>query len=109
MLIIHDDRTIELTRGDTAYITVSISDYKFDIGDVIKFCVKRRATDTEYLFKKVVEVQESAEVVVIKIEPKDTKEALFKDYVYDVEYINKNGDVNTIIPVNIFRILKEVC
>lgn len=109
MLIINNDEVIELTRGDTAYITISIPDYKFDIGDIVKFCVKRRATDTEYLFKKVIEVQENTEAVVVKIEPNDTKTALFKDYVYDVEYINKNGDVNTIIPINIFRILKEVC
>lgn len=77
-------------------------------GETIKFCVKRRATDTEYLFQKIIEIESDTEAVEVKIEAEDTKNASFKDYVYDVEYVNTIGDVNTIIPIGLFRILKEV-
>ena len=109
MFIINEDNSIEITRGDTAYITVYIPDYVFDVGDIIKFSVKKRATDPQYLFQKEIEVSQKEEVVVIKILPSDTKLASFGDYVYDVEYTNgKTGDVNTIITINKFKILKEV-
>ena len=109
MFIINEDKSIEITRGDTAYITVSIPDYKFKINDIIKFGVKKRASDGEFLFLKTIEITEETEAAVVKILPEDTKEAIFGTYLYDVEFTDGiTGDINTIIPINNFVILKEV-
>lgn len=109
MFIINEDYSIKITRGDTAYITVYIPDYTFKVNDIIKFSVKKRATDSEYLFQKIIEITEEAEVAVVKILPEDTKEAMFGTYLYDVEFTDGiTGDINTIIPINNFVILKEV-
>lgn len=109
MFVINENNSIEITRGDTAYITVSIPDYKFKIDDIIKFGVKKRATDTDFLILKTITVTEETEAVVVKILPEDTKQATFGKYVYDVEFINGiTKDVNTIITINDFVILKEV-
>ena len=109
MFIINEDKSIEITRGDTAYLTVSIPDYKFKVNDIIKFGVKKRASDEEFLFLKTIEITEEAEAAVVKISPEDTKEANFGSYVYDVEFIDGiTKDVNTIITINSFVILKEV-
>lgn len=109
MFKIKQDKSIEITRGDTAYLTVSIPDYKFKVNDIIKFGVKKRASDEEFLFLKTIEIAEETEAVAIKILPEDTKKATFGNYIYDVEYTNgQTGDVNTIITINNFVILKEV-
>lgn len=109
MFIIKQDNSIEITRGDTAYLTVSIPDYKFKVNDIIKFGVKKRVTDEDFLFLKTIEIIEETEAVRVKILPEDTKKATFGNYIYDVEYTNgQTGDVNTIITINNFVILKEV-
>lgn len=109
MFIINDDDSIELTRGDTAYIDLTVEDYIFKVGDEILFSVKKRATDEEYIFQKKIIIEEENEMITIKISSNFTKEAKFGDYVYDIQLTQKvNGDISTVVPINKFTIAKEV-
>lgn len=109
MFIINDDKSIEITRGDTAYVAVSITNYTFKVGDIIKMGVKKSANDDMYIFEKQITIDKEKDKAFIKIEPEDTKNAEFGKYVYDVQLTqNTTGDISTFIPINKFIIGKEV-
>ena len=60
MLYINDDGSIELTRGDTARLSVSIQndltgeDYIVSATDTLRFTIKRTVNDTTPYVKKEV-------------------------------------------------------
>ena len=99
---------ITLSRGNTAYINISVKEYKLQIGDVVKFSVKKDINTNEFVFTKEVEISEKCDSVTIKIEPDDTNSYEFGEYIYDVKITRKNGDINTIITPNVFIIDKVV-
>lgn len=109
MLRIGEDNSIQLTRGDTAYLQVPIYDdvtgeeYKMAEGDILTFSVKRNINDTVYCFQKV-----SVGNNTFKIEPEDTKEHDFALYKYDVQLATASGDIYTVIAPTVFKICTEV-
>lgn len=99
---------IHLTRGDTAYLSVEITNqdgthYHIQPGDVVMLSVKRFLTASQYAFQK--NANAAGE---IKILPEDTAGLEFGDYRYDVQLTKANGDVHTVIDTSIFRIGHEV-
>ncbi len=100
---------ISLTRGDTARLTVTITNicddglYVPSPDDVFKLTVKESVYDSNSVFQKV-----STGNPIFKIDPIDTKELDFRRYVYDIELETKNGEVYTIVPYSGFRVTKEV-
>lgn len=109
MLHIDNDGTIQLTRGDTARLTVGITndtdgnEYALESGDELTLTVKKNATDKEPLFQKVLTGTNT-----FHIEPKDTAQAEFGKYKYDVQLTTASGDVYTVIEPTTFSILQEV-
>lgn len=103
MFNIDEKNRIKITRGDTAFITISVDGYEMAENDKLTFSVKYDAEDTEYLFTK-----QADEDNVIHIEPQDTKNAYFDKYIYDIQLTTTNGDVFTIIEPTTFNITKEV-
>lgn len=109
MLHIKADNTIELTRGDTAYIEVPLvySDtgdaYEMKAGDTLTLSVKRTVKDIECCFSKVAEGTN-----MFKILPEDTTDCEFAKYKYDVQLNTADGDVFTVIEPACFTILPEV-
>ena len=104
-----DGNTIILTRGDTARMVVDIFDSNGDPyvpqeGDVIRFAVKKRYTDTSPIFRKVI----PNDTLLLEIDPQDTAEMNFGDHVYDIEITYSNGAVDTFIAEQIFRVTPEV-
>lgn len=98
---------IELTRGDTLYLQLTIIDengneYIPKSGDKLIFTVKSNVYSKEILIEK--EILNNN----IKIEPEDTKKLSYGSYVYDVQLTFANGDVCTIIKPDIFKITSEV-
>ena len=79
---------IKLTRGDTAYLTVPITD---------------TVSAEEYLFQKVIQGSN-----VFKILPTDTSDLRYGTYIYDVQLDMANGDRFTIIEPSNFEITSEV-
>lgn len=109
MLYVNDDGSIELTRGDTARLSVSIQndltgeDYTVSSTDTLRFTIKKTVNDpTPYVTK---EVKGSTQ---FDIRPSDTRDLPYGKYVYDVELTTASGDVYTVIVPTAFKILKEV-
>lgn len=109
MLYIKDNGTIRLTRGDTARLTIPItnsasnSEYIMQSGDVLFFTVKKSAKDINYLFqKKVIGAN------LIHIKPEDTDNLSFGKYKYDVQLTTASGDVYTVIEPSVFEIMEEI-
>ena len=107
MLTIIDGK-ISLTRGDTAYLTVDITnelgeEYAMQSGDTLTLSVKKRYIEPTYSFQAVATGSNT-----IKISPEDTKLLNFGEYVYDIQLNTETGDVYTIVPVNTFEITPEV-
>lgn len=100
---------ISLTRGDTARLTVTITNicddgiYVPSPEDTFKLTVKETVYDSEFIFQKV-----STGNPTFKIDPSDTKQLDFRKYIYDIELETKDGDIYTVVPYSEFRILKEV-
>lgn len=109
MLRILNDNTIQLTRGDTASITVDIFDevayaqYSMASDDTLTLSVKKSVNDRKYYFQKIVTGNNK-----IVIEPDDTKNLGFGAYVYDVQLNKSNGSVSTVIEPATFELLTEV-
>lgn len=101
---------ITLTRGDSAYINVSIKDAKGNTytpgpGDRIRAQVRQDANSTKILFESEIPY----DTLVWHIKPEDTNGAqMGKSYVYDMQIETTEGDVFTFIPVSAFTVSKEV-
>lgn len=109
MLYIEDDNTIRLTRGDTARLSVDVTnfpsgeEYVITDSDTLTLTIKKRESDTQHLVQKVIRGQNC-----FHIEPSDTKDMVFGKYRYDVQLSTSSGDIYTIIEPSNFEILKEV-
>lgn len=89
---------IFLTRGDTAYIQLSLKQngqtYEPSQGDVIRFAVKKKYTDETAIINK----QIPTDTLLLHIEPSDTATLGMNDiYVYDMELTDALGNVDTFI------------
>ena len=99
---------IKLTRGDTARLTVTITDgtgqpYIVQNDDVVTLTVKKDVKDTEVLIEKKLTGGDT-----FHIEPKDTATLDFGKYKYDVQINTAEGEVYTVIPPTTFELLAEV-
>ena len=109
MLYIDKDNTIHLTRGDTARISVPITneqtgaEYEMSKNDNLILTIKKRETDPNVIVQKNIVGSNT-----FHIQPVDTKEMAFGKYVYDVQLTTELGDVYTVIAPSTFEILKEV-
>lgn len=110
MFEIDKNQNIKLTRGDSAYSVVGMVAKKSKVpyvpqsGDVIRFALKKDYEDETVLIRKVI----PNDTLLLHIEPSDTEDLPFGDYVYDIEITKANGDVDTFIDRKIFKITEEV-
>jgi protoporphyrinogen oxidase len=104
MFRVDEDKTIHLTRGDSAVLMITAGDddslYTFRVGDEVRFKVfARKATETVYL-EKTVRVVEAAEFVLINLSKDDTKIGVPinkpTNFWYEVE-LNPNSMPQTIV------------
>ncbi len=105
MLHIDENNNIILTRGDSATIELSITDegmtYDYS-NDLVQLTVKRNTVTEDIIFQKTF----SSNVIII--EPSDTATLRYTDLVFDVQLINSQGGVYTVIPPRKFTIAEEV-
>lgn len=102
-----EDGAISLTRGDTAYLSLDLTDangepFEGSEGDYKTFTVRERVGGT--LLFAITETLDSA----FKITPDMTKELEYGRYVYDIQVTLANGDVFTVVPKNTFKLTEEV-
>lgn len=109
MLHILTGNTIQLTRGDTASLSVAIFNevtqegYSVKENDTLRLTVKENVKSEQILIQK--EVVGTNKLV---IDPEDTKPLTFGKYTYDVELETEFGDISTIIEPSTFEVLPEV-
>ena len=109
MFVIDEEKTIHITRGDTAILSVgaAIGDnpinytpYIFREGDVVRITVCEKKDCSNVVLQKDVTVTEECEAVEIHLEREDTKfgEVISKptDYWYEIE-LNPETSPQTII------------
>lgn len=98
---------IYLTRGDTAMLKIVIKgadreEYTPIETDKVTLTVKKNTGSDDILFQRKVENG------IVTIEPEDTADLSFGDYVYDVCIETESGIVQTFIPPTLFRVMEEV-
>lgn len=90
--------SIKMTRGDTLRVTISMIDeegneYTPMEGDVIRFAAKKYYLDAETKIHKII----PNDTLLLELEPEDTKNLPFGEYVYDIEITFADGVVDTFI------------
>lgn len=107
MLIVNSDNSIELTRGDTARLVVSVVqddgiEYIIQPGDTITLSLKKSVSDAETVLQKKITGGNT-----IHIKPEDTAVLDFGRYKYDVQINTESGDVYTVL-LAFFTLTDEV-
>lgn len=109
MLKVDTNGVIQLTRGDTARLFITIEnetieeEYEVASTDILRLTVRKSVNDPAVAFQKCITGK-----TMFHIEPKDTKRLSFGSYVYDVELTTADGDVYTVVGPAPFELLKEV-
>lgn len=109
MLYVESDGTIRLTRGDTARLTVNVTndidgnEYIIQEEDTLTLTVKKSISDSVASLQKVIHGSNA-----FHIEPADTASLDFGSYKYDIQLTTSGGDVYTVIGPATFTLLKEV-
>jgi len=100
MIAINDDLQIKMFIGDTGSITLGISKngtaYSFIVGDTVYFSVKKTLNQTTYDIQKTITTFSDGKAIIL-IEPDDTNELSTGNYFYDIEYVDGDGIVNTLV------------
>lgn len=94
---------IKLTRGDSFYCQISITEdgqtYEPAIGDSVRFAMKDKIV--------VLEKDIPTDSLVLHLAPDDTSSLAAKEYIYDIELTKANGDVDTFI-TGVFKLMPDV-
>lgn len=105
MLVVNEDFSIYVTRGDSIQLSVSAvrngtAQYEFEPGDVVRIKVFEKKSCDNVVLQKDFGVEERCQEVNIYLESKDTKfgDVISKptDYWYEIE-LNPNTNPQTII------------
>lgn len=108
MLNIDDENNIYLTRGDTAYFDVLLTDeegvaYQMGVDEIIVFSVRRISGKGEVLITK------TSDSPSFELTTNDTKLLSFGKYKYDIFLYNStNEKLDTFIADKIFELGEEV-
>lgn len=97
MFTIDDNYNITLTRGDSLYTTVTMTEdgstYTPEDGDVITFTMQQTYYDETVVLEKEIDTS----TLVLYIAPDDTAELDFGSYVYAIRLTKSDGDVATFL------------
>ena len=105
MLVVHDDNSIYLTRGDIASIQITAlnssgEEYLFKSGDIVRFSIFEKGRYDNLVLRRDVKVTTETKFVSINLSGNDTKIGELinkpKQYWYEVE-LNPDTAPQTII------------
>ena len=101
--------TITMTRGDTARISVFITDaegesYTPGSQDTIRFAMKKDFKEGDPLLLINIPI----DTMMLVINPEDTKNLSYGSYVYDIELTTEAGVVDTFIDRAKLKLTEEV-
>ena len=97
-------KEIQLTRGDTAPLTISAKnkkeDYVFPDGCIVYFRITEAQKEGNVIIERVINVDEPTKIINIELTSEETKFGELinepKEYWYEVS-VENNGEVQTII------------
>ena len=103
---------ISITRGDSAYITFSVTDSSgnrvtLGNGDLIRCQVRDKNIDGDLIFEGDISVDRNNNIVW-HIKPENTTDCVVGTYYWDAQIEYSNGDVYTFINISKFNILPEI-
>ena len=99
-------KQMTITKGDTAFFDVTISNYEFVEGDILYFTVKEDVnSDKNVIQKKVTEFDKNVAKIVLSIS--DTNIDL-GSYVYDIQLSLSDGRVDTVMLPTKFEVIAGV-
>lgn len=103
---------ISIVRGTTNTFAVAVVDeagdaYTLGSGEVLRFGVKKRPEDAEYIFMKESTAPNTDGEYEFNIEVDDTATLPFGDYYYDVG-LQSDTDYYNVIPASSFKIAFNV-
>lgn len=101
--------TITLTRGDSFIADIQIFQqnghpYTPSEGDSIRFAMKRNIKEDEVLILKDIPIS----TMQLILNPEDTKNLEFGNYIYDIQLTKSNGDIDTFITKSTLILTEEV-
>lgn len=101
---------ISITRGDTASVALELErdnkPYVLATDDSGVLTVKRAIDNEDYVFQKP--LVENEGVLQFIIEPDDTKNLEYGEYVYDVQITLADGGIYTVVSPHKFWVKDEV-
>lgn len=120
MIIVNEDNSIYLTRGDDVAFdvgaTINGETFTFNAGDNVHFIVTEKKNCGAVVLDKTIPVTTDSETVRIRLTNEETKigGVISKpiDYWYDIELIDRLGNVQTLVGYDedgakIFRLFPE--
>lgn len=102
--------SITMTRGDTLRAKIGIynvdgTTYEPQLGDSVRFALKKDYNDSECLIYKDI----PTDSLILELDPSDTKSlAQPSTFVYDIQLTTNDGVVDTFIAKGKFKISEEV-
>lgn len=101
--------TITLTRGDSFAADIDIFQpnghpYIPIEGDSIRFAMKKTVKDEEPLILKDIPI----DTLKLTLDPEDTKDLDFGNYIYDIQLTKSTGEVDTFITKSTLILTEEV-
>lgn len=97
---------LKITRGDSDGYLVYIEGREFVAGDKVELTVRKKPeSPSKAIHKTVTEFVDGKATIIMN--PEDTSNLSWGEYVYDVQVTFEDGIVKTIIPVSPFTIDKE--
>ena len=105
MFQINNVGKMTLTRGDSCDFTIELCNadgtpFTPSINDVVLFSIKKNLNDETPLLEKT--------RLMIHLNSEDTQNLPIATYYYDVKVLFENGDVQTVIPNNLFELKYNV-
>lgn len=91
--IIYTGDTFEFDFYSTS---IDGSPYVFKQGDLLKFGVKEKFSNTRYLLYKEVRIEEEAEEITVMFTPEETRKCSKGIKILEVELTDKDGKVRTL-------------
>lgn len=109
-----DGTNLSMIRGDSESITVAINDEMGDniilksIEDTIYLTIKLNTTVEEKVLQKVINTFNPDGAARIEFTHDETKNLPYRSYKYDIQWVDKNGKVRTLVAPSLFTIEPEI-
>lgn len=107
-----DGTNLSMIRGDSESITVSCTNEDGTVralitGETLYFTVKLNTATNNKLIQKVITIFDGGSAI-IEITHQDTNLLDYKSYKYDIQLVDINSRVITLVPPSLFTIEPEI-